>query len=491
MSAAHLLLLALAGAAPIQGTSPESGLEPPVTTIVAADARFAALRQALIDKVRAGTIPSIAIAVAEGGRTVWEEAIGWADREQGITASPEASYALGSLSKSLASAAVLTLVDAGLIGLDEPLSRWLVLSAPTGVKSQPTLRQLLDASAGIPHGWHTIDPGDAPTTAADWDAWLASDAFLAFPPGVVFEYSNNSFGVAARVAERVADQPFAGLILARLFAPLGMDSSGTVPLASTAVRYSTTGAPLARKASVPDAGLGMVASAADLVRFGNFVRGHSQGPGAPPLSPSAVAMLWRPAVGPSREFFHFGFWNGGRTLVTTGNIEGANAHLSIGRDADVVVAVTVNQTGSAADEAAGGILDLLLPTVAEAPDIRESYDALYRLPFRTPPAFAGRWRGSALVDGTPVPLMAEARGDSLLMRLGSADWVPVARPRMSVYGEFRGSLPLSVSGGDASVSESARLDVVLLWEDDLLRGYLLPRDSSARPIAVRLERDGS
>jgi hypothetical protein len=232
----------------------------------------------------------------------------------------------------------------------------------------------------------------------------------------------------------------------------------------------------------------MFASVADLARFGAFVRGNPVGQGRPPLSDAVRLMLWQPAVGPSRGFFHFGFWNGGRTLVTNGNISGANAHLAIGRDADVVVAVAVNQTGNDADEAAGAIVDLLFHDAPAGPDIRAEYAALYEGRYQAPAALLGRWSGAVVLVEGSLPIELEARADSILVRLGPGEWMPLSRPRLSVFGEIRGSVTAEVPGLTLAASGAARIDLVLRWEGDVLRGYLLPRETSALPAAVRLER---
>lgn len=469
--------------APVPGT-----VAPPITTVVQADARFAPVRDSLIAKVSAGRIPSVAVSVSQGGRLIWEEAIGWADRERRIPATSTTSYALGSLSKSLSSVTVLALVQRGVVSLDAPISPWVRLPTPTGVRTQPTLRQLLNASGGVPHGWRDVTPADVPATRAAWDRWIANSAFLAFPPGVVFEYSNNSFGVAARVAERAAGMPFPEVMRRYLFAPLRMRSShaGNEARAveAAAQPYAADGRPLPRTVDVPESGLGLFASVADLARFGAFVRGDSGGAPDSPLNAATRAMLWRPASGPSRGFFHFGFWNGGRTLVTNGNIAGANAHLAIGRDKDVVVAVVVNQTGNDADEAVGAILQVLLPAGQGAPDLRAAYDELYRQPYRAPAGLQRHWAGSLLAGAAPLPFALEARADSVLVRVGDGAWAPLERPRLSAFGELRGSLATAPPG--LAASAVGRIDIVLAWEGATLRGYALPRGATAQPIPIEL-----
>jgi hypothetical protein len=206
------------------------------------------------------------------------------------------------------------------------------------------------------------------------------------------------------------------------------------------------------------------------------------------LSPATRAMLWRPAVGPSRDFFHFGFWRTASGLATTGNIEGANAHLDMDRDSDLVVAVIVNRTGSDADEAAGAILDRLRSPGPNGPDLRAEYAAIYRQPYEPAPGLLGAWSGSILTDSTAVALVLEAGADGVRVRLGEADWTALEWPKLDRFGELRGSLRARCAGVTPADTGETRVDLALAWEGDRLLGYVLPRGSSARPLPVRMTR---
>jgi len=463
---------------------------PPTATVVAADPRLAAVRRTLLERVGGGRMPSIVVAVAENGRTIWEEAIGWADRERRIPATPQTPYALGSLSKSLTGVTLLALVERGALALDDPIDRWFRLRAPTGVQTQPTLRELLDASGGIPHGWRSAPPADAPAADAAWDAWMEGNALLAFAAGTVFEYSNLSFGVAARVAERATGMTFEQVARRYLFAPLGMEASHTVlapALVGTAAALYHGGTAITPVASIPDGGLGMVSSAADLLRFGLFVRGHTPGDTAP-LSPARRAMLWQPAAGPAQGFFHFGFWNGGRVLVTNGNIRGANAHLAIARDADIVVAVVVNQTGGEADRGAGAVLDALLPPGSTG-DTRTAYEAAHRQPWRAHPEWDGSWEGQILAAGGAIAVRLDVAGDSLQLRVAEQT-IALGGATTSAFGDLRAGMNVTIPGLTPAGGGATAVRLALHVEGDDMIGYLLPQTGAATPVPIRLRRAG-
>ncbi len=473
--------------------APQGAPAPPTHATVPADPRFLELRTSLVERVQSGRVPSITVSVREAGRTVWEESIGWADRERALAATPTTPYALGSLSKSLTGTTMLALVDRGAVDLDVPVNRWLPLRHATGVVGIPTLRQLLDASGGIPHGWRSMPLEAMPADRPTWDAWLEANAPVVFTPGTVFEYSNLSFGVAARVAERVTGRDFGSVIEELLFGPLEMEGSFAYLPADrvgTAARpYDGDGTPLPRVAVVPEAGLGMYATAPDLARFGAFVLASEEADRGRVLSAAAHAMLWRDAAGPSGAFFHLGFWHSPEGLITNGNIAGANAHLKIDRGRGLVVAVTVNQTGSEADQAAGAILDVLRgPPDPDAPDGGAVYAAIYRTPYRGVSGLVGSWRGEVELGDRPQPFLLEASADSVRVRVADGAWVTLGWPTLNHFGELRGTIPAEGSNGLPATLAGASLSLVLAWEQDTLRGYLLARGATAVPLPAAAAR---
>ena len=113
---------------------------------------FAEVVSSAHEGITKGELPSIAIAVAQHGSIVCEEAFGWADREKKTTATPSTVYAAGSVAKALTGAATFMLASKGKIRLDDAPEQYGVhvrAYAGTGI----TIRQLLSMTAGIQHGW--------------------------------------------------------------------------------------------------------------------------------------------------------------------------------------------------------------------------------------------------------------------------------------------------------------------------------------------------
>ena len=67
----------------------------------------AKIRKAVAD----GTTPSLAVAVARGGRILWSEGFGFADREARVPATADTSYSIASVTKPFTATAVMILED--------------------------------------------------------------------------------------------------------------------------------------------------------------------------------------------------------------------------------------------------------------------------------------------------------------------------------------------------------------------------------------------
>src|SRR5579862_5237809 len=164
-----LLVTLFAFVAPVQSQCDSPPLPP----------RFAEVASSARERAAKGELPSIAIAVAQHGQIVCEEAFGWADREKQIPATPNTVYAAGSVAKAVTGAAIFMLVSNGKVRLADAPERYGVhvrTYAGTGI----TIRQLLSMTAGIEHGWFYNYGSDS-----DRKELLNRYAICAFPPGQI------------------------------------------------------------------------------------------------------------------------------------------------------------------------------------------------------------------------------------------------------------------------------------------------------------------
>ncbi len=123
---------------------------------------------------------------------------------------------VASTAKWVTASTVLTLVDDGLLTLDDPISTWLPdLEGPV---REATLRQLLSHTSGVKQQQCIFDPSDE--LASCTQRLLAAP--LEFEPGSAFSYGNASYHVAAYLAEVVTGTDFQTLFRTRIAEPMGM-----------------------------------------------------------------------------------------------------------------------------------------------------------------------------------------------------------------------------------------------------------------------------
>ena len=206
------------------------------------------LERFLVRHVEAGTVPG-AVAL-HGGRDPEVVAVGVASIG-GDPMRDDAIMRIQSMTKAITSVAALRLVEAGRIGFDQSLERWLPELADRRVLTGPaaplddtipahrpiTLRHLLTMGSG--YGMEFADTplqnamadngteaGPDPITLGA-DEWLArlAELPLAFQPGEGWRY-HHSFAVLGMLLARLTGRPLGEHLADDLFDPLGMPDTG-------------------------------------------------------------------------------------------------------------------------------------------------------------------------------------------------------------------------------------------------------------------------
>jgi D-alanyl-D-alanine carboxypeptidase len=170
--------------------------------------------------------PGAAVLVARGDTVLFRGARGLADVDKRVPLRPDSVFRIGSVTKQLAAAGLLTLVDAGKVKLEDPLSKY-VPDYPGG--DRITVLQLLNHTSGVKS--YTALPGymDAQvhrdlTTAQMIDVF--DDEPPDFAPGSRWAYSNSGYVLVGAVIEAASGQPWYSYLEQALFKPLGMRHTG-------------------------------------------------------------------------------------------------------------------------------------------------------------------------------------------------------------------------------------------------------------------------
>jgi CubicO group peptidase (beta-lactamase class C family) len=173
-------------------------------------------------------VPGANLAIlADGGVT--EAAYGVLNVRTGVESTTDSLFQIGSISKVWTATLIMQLVDEGLLDLDAPVLTYLpdFKVADPEVTHAVTTRHLLAHTSGI-DGDHFLDTGRGDDCV---QAYVASCAELKqnHPLGATMSYCNSGYTVLGRILEVLRGQSWDTILRERLFAPLGLESAGTLP----------------------------------------------------------------------------------------------------------------------------------------------------------------------------------------------------------------------------------------------------------------------
>ena len=221
-------------------------------------------------------VPGLAYAVVADGEIEQVGARGVAEIGRDREVTPDTPFLAGSISKSFTALAVMQLVEAGKIGLDDEISRHLDVfgGKPAGAI---TVRQLLSHTSGYSTyqgNQALIDDKTGPDALARRAAMIAEIA-PATDPGTGWAYSNANYIVAGRLIEVISGQDFNAYIQSAILEPAGMahsfvaEGTGDERTATGHRPWFGTKRPMhedwTHRAMAPAGGI--VASASDLARY--------------------------------------------------------------------------------------------------------------------------------------------------------------------------------------------------------------------------------
>lgn len=287
-------------------------------------------------------VPGVGVAIVEGCRVVDARGFGVAT-PAGRAVDANTLFQAGSVSKVVAAAGALRLVEQGALPLDADiaplLGDWRLPRAPAAGNAPVHLRHLLTHTAGINvAGFKGYDQGaTVPSLRQVFDgAPPANTARLQVEhaPGSGWRYSGGGFVLVQQLVERAAGQPFADHMRTQVLRPAGMPDSDYLPPADVARRARAASGTLADGTPIAggwrvypeQAAAGLWTTPADLSHFAiALVRSLRGEPGSLLRQSTAEDMLRRQAdawglgveispAGEPRKFSHTGAPVGFRTL---------------------------------------------------------------------------------------------------------------------------------------------------------------------------------
>ena len=331
------------------------------TTAPPSEAEFVATVRAELDRRVKSDSFSGAVLVAKEGRPIVSEAYGLADRDRQVANTVNTRFRLGSMNKMFTAVAILSLVEAGKVALDDPLGKHLPDYPEPDVRSKVTLRHLLNHTGGTGDifGPQFSEKRLALRTHGDYLALYGTRKLL-FEPGAEWRYSNYGFVLLGAIIERVSGRSYYEYVRDHVYAPAGMTSTGSEPedaqVAERSVGYTKreTGQTWASNVNtLPYRGMaagGGYSTTTDLLRFATALTSNRL------LKAEHTASLMATKVAtPMGGSYGLGFmerdFNGVRAFGHGGGAPGMNGELLIFPSGYVVI-VLANMDPPAATEVA-------------------------------------------------------------------------------------------------------------------------------------------
>lgn len=170
-----------------------------------------------------------AVIIARAGKPLFHAAYGHADRDKNVRNSTDTRFRFGSMGKMFTAVAVLQLVQAGKVDLEDPISKFLP-DYPNKEVSAVTIHQLLTHTAGTGDIFGPeFDMHRAELKELGDYVALYGKRGLHFQPGSRHEYSNFGFILLGRVIEVASGQRYHDYVREHIFKPAGMMSTDNLP----------------------------------------------------------------------------------------------------------------------------------------------------------------------------------------------------------------------------------------------------------------------
>lgn len=241
----------------------------------------------IYDDMRCGKVGGAAIIVMQHGKELFRGY--YSTEELGIKIDENTIFRLASMTKPITTAAVMILVDRGLLDVNDAVSKYLPEYAVMNVggldenknikilrqaKQEITIRHLLTHTSGL--GCEEVGMVERNNMTADQRKNLKnaveyySNMALAFEPGEREAYSGVfAFDVLARIVELISGMPYDQFLQKEIFGPLGMTDTTFTPSQEQWARMIPMHSRMAEENVIVDMPQGCI--------FGNFPVTHFGG----------------------------------------------------------------------------------------------------------------------------------------------------------------------------------------------------------------------
>jgi CubicO group peptidase (beta-lactamase class C family) len=211
-----------------------------------AEANYAATAAIFDDLVARRALVGAQVMIGRGSRVFLEHYTGARSPGENQPVNADTLFCIGSDSKPVAAAVIMTLVAEKRLALEDPVAKWLPafrspkLADGRPAARPPTLRELLSHRAGIFSQKEEMTPQqgrlirDFSLTLEQSVNGIAREPLIA-QPGEHYAYSGAGYCVAGRAAEVATGLAFEALLQKRICKPLGLTHTSYFPPGTAAI----------------------------------------------------------------------------------------------------------------------------------------------------------------------------------------------------------------------------------------------------------------
>ena len=194
----------------------------------------------LTERMSFYNIPGVSVAIFQNNRIVFSKGYGTTEKEGGVPVTPHTLFQAASISKPVAAAAVLRLVEKGKLSLDEDVNKrlvsWKIPENEHTINEKVTIRRILSHSAGLTvHGFPGYSKGKPlPTVIEILNGEKPANTApirVDTTPGSIWRYSGGGYTVIQHLLTDVLQQDFPSILKDLVLDPTEMkDSTYAQPL---------------------------------------------------------------------------------------------------------------------------------------------------------------------------------------------------------------------------------------------------------------------
>lgn len=192
-----------------------------IQAIAQVDPQLKIIDQFIQQNIDKNHIPGLSIAIVDKNQVLFSKSYGKDGNDKAIISSTP--FAIASLSKAFTAMAVMQLVEAGKIKLDEPLKKYIPSFKMADARADHiTVRQFLNQTSGLsdvvyPELTFKHQPASTGNTIDN-----LKDVELADKPGEKFHYHNPNYHVMAHLVEVISQEKFEDYLQKHIFTPMQM-----------------------------------------------------------------------------------------------------------------------------------------------------------------------------------------------------------------------------------------------------------------------------